>query len=275
MHTNIISELDVFTSTSQALEQIDRAAEGSSAGVIVRGSAGSWWHRADELELLSYIDSAGLLRGHSHYCEPGYSSAADEAVNLMGQVGALRLGLGIWLELGELGALAPHELSPWLSELIEAVQTSQRRVAVMASPQLLQSIVQLPAGTRLITRGSPLEGQSEPWARTHEGEPIDEAGYPQLYTLSSARGLFPERADEAAADTSSSSRPVVDPAATRALFAAIDAPAGASGGSEGSQVPPGEPGGDSQGDGTSSSSSDDTSSSSDPAQPEGAAAAGQ
>lgn len=192
MRSDQIVELDGFTDPAAVATLAALVEKGICGGVVVKGSQGARWENPNAWEFLTQVEHAGAVTGWLHYCEPAAGDTMYEASNILQGIGGRGLSLGIWLELEDLGGVAPSEVGDWYHELAAAVHTPTRPVALVTTSANLDQMAGAPWGYHVVLVGDdPLE-RTTWWGRQVVGLGTENEGTASAtYTLGSTRGIVP------------------------------------------------------------------------------------
>jgi hypothetical protein len=188
----MVLEVGAELTDAEAGLTIGYARERGYCGVVVKGSQGNRWARATALDVVQECHDSGLHVAWLHYAEPGATSYEQEAVHLLETVGSSPLGLGIWVEVEDLGGLSTVELTDWLRGLLGIIGDPMRPPAVMADPDLVLQLAGVSPPPRwVLTEPQDVQVVS-PWATRWETRlDVTDDVVVDLYELTSTRGLVP------------------------------------------------------------------------------------
>jgi hypothetical protein len=192
MGSNLVLEIGALLGDTEADAVIEHAVDNAHAGIVVKGSQGTRWRRANAAELLTDAQAAGLQGAWLHYAEPAQNAAEDEAAALMAAIGTLPLGLGVWLDLDGAATLEMGALMEWVRAFTDATNSPRRPVALIVTPQhALQLAGSNPSGRVVLTELEEAEYVTG-WALRRDAElDVEGADAVPVYALASLRGLVP------------------------------------------------------------------------------------
>ncbi len=192
MTTDLVLEIGALTTDTEADAVIEYAMDKCHAGVVVKGTQGTRWARANAGELLHDAQRSGLQGAWLHYAEPAVNTAADEAVALLTAIGARPMGLGIWLELDVAPGTDTGALGQWATDFCDACSTPRRPVALLVASQLSLQVAGYVPGIRVVLTERDESGVVTGWATRDEADlEVPGVGDVPIYVLSSVRGLVP------------------------------------------------------------------------------------
>lgn len=211
MGTRLVLEIDATTTDDGADAVLDDASEQHHLGVVVKGTQGTRWARANASELLVDAQGDGMQGAWLHYCEPQHNPPDQEASWLFQHLGALPLGLGIWLEVEEGQGVEGYMLNDWLKLLVDAISTPRRPAAVVLAPQLAMQLAGVTASTRTVLTAAQEAPIVNAWA-TRLDAPLElgRAGAVECYEVASVRSLVPVQLDAPEAPQDRSGAPALD-----------------------------------------------------------------
>ncbi|MGH7745735.1 MAG: glycoside hydrolase family 25 protein, partial [Candidatus Dormibacteria bacterium] len=106
--------------------------------------------------------AAGLLVGAYHFARPGPDTAEAEAAYFLAAVEGLKLDMGLWLDLEDLGGKMPHEVVPYRDVFLTAIVTHNALSGIYTDKSLVAQGLGAPAGSRLwLANPTPEPGDPE------------------------------------------------------------------------------------------------------------------
>lgn len=154
---------------AEAIENIlDTLRYEGVVGVVIKGTQGPSYVRDSFATVYDDAIAEGHLVAFLHYCTPGVGTAQDEAMNLLGALGARPAPLGIWLELDDTRGIEGYQLAEYVLELAGYINTPERPVTLLGSIPTLASLATLPSNIRRVYTTRPGELDAKPWAYRDE-----------------------------------------------------------------------------------------------------------